>query len=282
MGLPTLKLQTSFRVFASNVRGLQEQTVSVAKATYPVSGFQSQEPSTAVGGRPRAWGFWASLAWFGAAVVAAFMAFFLCVFWWAITHPRVPAPPVTPTLKDLWVTIFMTMVALVLAVAARRAGWKARDYLALVLPKLHHVLSGCALLVAFWVFVTALADVFPSLDQSEVMTREYAAAMSSVTGLLLFWFTTVVTAPVAEEIIFRGFLFRGWSESRIGAVGTVILTSLIFASIHTQYNLPGRVEIFGAGLLLGLARWRSGSTALVILMHAAWNAAVTAAVALSV
>jgi len=54
MGLP--RLQTSFRVFASNVRGLKEQTVSVAKATYPVAGFQSQEPSTAVGGRPRAWG----------------------------------------------------------------------------------------------------------------------------------------------------------------------------------------------------------------------------------
>ena len=122
----------------------------------------------------------------------------------------------------------------------------------------------------------------PSLDQSEVMTREYAAAMSSVTGLLLFWFTVVVTAPVAEEIIFRGFLFRGWSESRIGAVGTLILTSLIFASLHTQYNFTGRVEIFGFGLLLGLARWRSGSTLLVILMHAAWNVAVIATVALSV
>src|SRR5262245_11330848 len=169
MGLPTLELQTSFRVFASNVRGLKEQTVSVAQATYPVSGFQSQEPSTAVGGRPRAWGFWASLAWFGAAVVAAFMAVSLCIYWWVITHPRVPAPP---TLKDLWVAIFMTMVVLVLAVAARRAGWKARDYLALVvLPKLHHVLIGCGSLVAFWVFVAALADVFPSLDQSEVMTK---------------------------------------------------------------------------------------------------------------
>ena len=54
--------------------------MSVAKATYPVSGFQSQEPSSAVGGRPRAWGFWASLGWFGVAVVAAFMVLFLCGF----------------------------------------------------------------------------------------------------------------------------------------------------------------------------------------------------------
>ena len=38
MGLPTLKLQTSFRVVASNVRGLKEQTVSVAKATYRFRG----------------------------------------------------------------------------------------------------------------------------------------------------------------------------------------------------------------------------------------------------
>jgi uncharacterized protein len=263
----------------------ERRIVSIAKAAYPVSRFQSQEPLTTVGGRSRAWGFWASLGWFGVAVVTAMVAVFVCGFWygfwWAIVH-HVPAPPATPTLKYFWATVFITTVVLMLAVAGRRAGWKARDYFALVLPKPHHVLSGCGLLVAFWALVTSLEYVFPSLDQSEVMTREYAAAMGSVTGLLLYWLTMVVTAPVAEEIIFRGFLFRGWSESRIGSVGALILTSLIFASIHTQYNLPGGVEMFGFGLLLGLARWRSGSTVLVILMHAAWNVAVIAIVALSV
>ena len=201
------------------------------------------------------------------------------IVWGFFVHPQVPLSPIP---KYVALAVFMTTAVLVLAVAGRRAGWKAADYLALALPKPHHALSSCASLTAFWMLVAALQYVFPSLDQSNVMTSEYAAAMNSVTGLLLYWLTAVVTAPIAEEIVFRGFLFRGWSESRIGAVGALMLTSLIFASAHRQYNLFGMIEVFGLGLVLGLVRWRSGSTALAILMHAAWNLAAVAIVALSV
>jgi membrane protease YdiL (CAAX protease family) len=275
--------------------------VSMANATYPVSGFQSQEPSTAVGGwcrpsscrglpprlplittsSPGAWGFWASLGWFGVAVAASFVVVFVVVFVWRIANPNVALNPRSPILIYFAANALSVAAVLVLILAARRAGWKARDYLGFVVPKPRDVLIGLGWLVAFAALVIALAYVVPSLKQTAV-TSEYRAAMGSLTGIVLFWLTVVVTAPVAEEIIFRGFLFRGWSESRMGAVGALTLTSLIFASAHTQYNLLGMAEIFGLGLLLGLARWRSGSTALAILMHAAWNLAGVATVALSV
>jgi membrane protease YdiL (CAAX protease family) len=40
-----------------------------------------------------------------------------------------------------------------------------------------------------------------------------------------------LAAPVTEEIVFRGFLYRGFSESRIGVAGTIALT-VAWALIH--------------------------------------------------
>jgi uncharacterized protein len=99
-------------------------------------------------------------------------------------------------------------------------------------------------------------------------------------ALTMLWITVLVSAPVFEEIIFRGFLMRGWSESRLGAMGAILLSSLAFAVIHTQYNLYNMGFVLGLGLLLGVMRWRSGSTMLTIMLHAAWNLATSITVVL--
>ena len=70
-------------------------------------------------------------------------------------------------------------------------------------------------------------------------------------------------------------------ESRLGALGALMLTSLVFAVIHLQYSVQGMAVVFGLGLLFGVMRWRSGSTVLTILMHAVWNLTVGTAVMLS-
>ena len=45
-----------------------------------------------------------------------------------------------------------------------------------------------------------------------------------------------VAAPMWEEIFARGFLFRGWSESRLGSPAPS-LSSLVWTSMHLQYRL---------------------------------------------
>ena len=254
-------------------------------ATYPLTGLDSVQPSTTAAARPHPWGFWATLGWFGVAFVAFFAAAIVCGFsygfGWALTHPGQALDVDSPVLAYLVTAVSVPAAALVLALATRRAGWSMWGYLGLVLPRLRHVVIGIGSLVAFGVFISAVAYMFPSVDQSAVMDSEYRSAMGSTAGLILFWLTLVVTAPVAEEIIFRGFLFRGWSESRLGVIGALMLTSLIFAVIHLQYSVQGMAVVFGLGLLLGVMRWRSGSTVLVILMHAVWNLTVGTAVMLS-
>jgi len=66
-------------------------------------------------------------------------------------------------------------------------------------------------------------------------------------------------------------MFRGWSESFLGPIGAIVLTSAVWAMNHTQYDLFGRLEIFVIGLALGHCRWRSNSTWLTVVVHSALN-----------
>jgi membrane protease YdiL (CAAX protease family) len=81
-----------------------------------------------------------------------------------------------------------------------------------------------------------------------------------------------VLAPVLEELLFRGYLFRAWRHSRLGLSGTLLLTSTLFAWMHAlQYSWYGVAQIFCLALLLGLARERTGSVLTPIAIHATQN-----------
>jgi len=86
-------------------------------------------------------------------------------------------------------------------------------------------------------------------------------------------------APVSEEIIFRGFLFRGF-VSRLGMIPAVIITSAIWSLLHVQYEWLYLAQIFVLGLVFGLLRQRSGSTILTIILHAIINGVALVQVAL--
>ncbi|HRT08934.1 MAG TPA: HAD-IA family hydrolase [Candidatus Paceibacterota bacterium] len=105
----------------------------------------------------------------------------------------------------------------------------------------------------------------------EFMQRAYASA-----GVLpLFWLGLVVAAPVGEEILFRGFLFEGWRQSRVGGIGAILLTSAVWSAIHLQYDFYGVATIFVAGLLLGWARLSTGSVYTTMVLHGLMNLIAT-------
>ena len=60
-----------------------------------------------------------------------------------------------------------------------------------------------------------------------------------------------LAAGVGEEAIFRGAL-----QPRFG----ILLTSLLFAALHVQYQLPGMILIFCIGVILGIMRNRKSTT----------------------
>ena len=85
----------------------------------------------------------------------------------------------------------------------------------------------------------------------------------------------LVAAPVVEEVFFRGFLFKGLAASAVGAGGAILLTSLLWAGIHLQYDVYGKGLIFTVGLFLGVVRWRTGSVTLTVMLHGMINAVAT-------
>jgi membrane protease YdiL (CAAX protease family) len=128
-------------------------------------------------------------------------------------------------------------------------------------------------LLALVVFLPAL-DAAAWLAGQQVVTdfqKDIYVAARRAGTLLLLWVALVVAAPLWEEIAFRGFIYRGWVRSSRSVIPGIILISAFFAILHLQYNWFGILQVFCVGLLLGWARWRSGSTYLAMLMHAIIN-----------
>jgi membrane protease YdiL (CAAX protease family) len=87
----------------------------------------------------------------------------------------------------------------------------------------------------------------------------------------LFWIATVIVAPAFEETLFRGFAFAGLRQSRIGPTGAVGLTAAIWALLHIQYDWFGMTTILVIGIVLGIARIKTGSLWAPMTIHAVWN-----------
>jgi membrane protease YdiL (CAAX protease family) len=86
-------------------------------------------------------------------------------------------------------------------------------------------------------------------------------------SLIWLWLAIVVAAPIGEELLFRGFMFRGFVHTPRDAIPSIVLLSLIWSLLHIQYDWFVIVAIFVFGMLLGLVRWSTGSTTLTILVH---------------
>src|SRR5262249_10625676 len=90
--------------------------------------------------------------------------------------------------------------------------------------------------------------------------------------LVSLWIGMVIAAPIAEEILFRGLIYRGLAESRLGALCAVRVTSLAFGLMHAPgFGWPRVVSTACVGLLLGWLRWHTGNTSVGIVAHAVTN-----------
>jgi uncharacterized protein len=224
-------------------------------------------------GNPPPWGLLGTIAWGAFGLCAWFAVQFAVVIAYLVW--RDTAAPGTLDMQKLandgFLLAFVTTVAGpawvgASVVAARRRKWRARDYLALVAPRRGEIAFGiaclAALLIGFDLFTLVVGrDVVPRF-----MVEAYLSARAS-NSLPLFFLAVVIVAPIAEEVAFRGFLFRGLSESWLGVSGALVATSAAWAAMHIQYDAFTLAQIFCIGLLLGWIRWASGSTLLAIMLH---------------
>jgi uncharacterized protein len=161
------------------------------------------------------------------------------------------------------------MIAII-ALAVVIARTPIADYLALVLPQRRYVGIGLGCLVV----LIAASDAFLYFSGHPLVTPFQLESYTTATAsgwLVALWIGAVIFAPAGEEILFRGFLFRGWARSARLAWPAIIVISILWAALHIQYDWTGILQIFVVGLFLGWMRWVSGSTLLTFFLHALFN-----------
>ncbi len=158
------------------------------------------------------------------------------------------------------------LIVLLAAIARWRTGINAAAYLGLTRFGLRDFCIGFLAIAA----VAAASDVVDPWIGVDIVPRFQTDIFTSVgaTGwLLALVLAIVVIGPLGEEIIFRGFLFRGWVAPGARGIAAVAVISLLWSLMHVQYAWVLMGQIFIIGLVLGWIRWHSGSTLLTILLH---------------
>ena len=173
------------------------------------------------------------------------------------------------------VTVIVVMILLVRTHFARRLRGFGLN------PKTIHkdffagfvnLLSVWPLVMAMIILTTHLGKLTSGQDfqiqQHEELKTIAAHPQLSVKVLIII--TTVVVAPVVEEMLFRGLfqsMIRGLADR---AWTAIILTSVLFALLHPWTHWPA---LFVLSICLGYAYEKSGSLFRPIFIHSIFNAA---------
>lgn len=117
------------------------------------------------------------------------------------------------------------------------------------------------------IFVLSFGD--GEAVEQQVLDIALTGGLATALAILL----AVVIAPVTEEIIFRGVLFRALSD-KLGMWPGAVLSAAVFAVIHFEvlFSQPlALMGLFTVGLLLAVAYHRTGSLVVPIVGHAVFN-----------
>jgi membrane protease YdiL (CAAX protease family) len=148
-----------------------------------------------------------------------------------------------------------------------RKGAGLWDYLGLKLIPKKTVLVLLAVLIGLVMLLFVLDQVLHVPQDTGFTVDTY----KTTTWPVLLWIAVAVFAPLFEESFFRGFVFVGLRQTRIGAAGTVALTSLTWALMHIQYDIYGMATILVLGIAFGIIRLKTGSLWSTLFLHSMWN-----------
>lgn len=136
---------------------------------------------------------------------------------------------------------------------------------------------GWVLLIRFGLGFALLALPAEEVARSTQMMQQIVAP-DGMAATALVVFLIVVAAPIVEEGVFRGLLYRWVREHASVAAGTLV-SSAVFAGIHFYFLVPGgpigwvqTAGIFALGAICCRLSERSGSLTPAVFAHAVWNA----------
>ncbi len=173
----------------------------------------------------------------------------------------------TPSINTLFIALFELLLLIPIAIIFL---WRRVSWVELGLKRFDSkVLSlGCGLLVLVYlvtVINNLLMIALGVVVQAEVITEMF----NEMDSPFIFAFSTVILAPITEELFFRGFLFKGLRE-KYGWVNALMFSSIIFALFHGQ--LATLLPTFMLGALFAYMVQKTGSVLPGMLLHFSINA----------
>ena len=119
--------------------------------------------------------------------------------------------------------------------------------------------------------LVSLFSLFPWFDVSEVQNVGFSYYVGGFDRVIAF-ITLVVVAPIAEEVIFRGWLYGKMREkiaaeysNVVSMIVSILLVSLLFGIVHFQWNVG--VNVFALSIVLCGLREITGTIYAGILLH---------------
>jgi membrane protease YdiL (CAAX protease family) len=116
--------------------------------------------------------------------------------------------------------------------------------------------------------LAAISTWIPSFPIDQAQDVGFKAFGTRTDNIMAF-LTLVVVAPLAEETLFRGYLY-GKLKRYVPAIWAALVTSLLFALAHMQLNVG--IDVFVLSLMLCGLRSLTGSIWAGILVHMMKNA----------
>lgn len=161
------------------------------------------------------------------------------------------------------------VVILLYLLIIRARGERFGKYIALGAAPVRNMIGALGAGIGLrYVFSILLALILRGSETLENYNSHMSQMMNDDLGLVLL--AVVIAAPIVEEIVFRGALFRALERS-LHKGAAVIIPSILFALAHTD---PVQMAYaFVLGILFALVRAKSGKLLPCILMHAAFNGA---------
>ena len=123
-------------------------------------------------------------------------------------------------------------------------------------------------MVGFVALMIIVGSIFPEQD-NELLRMLRSSKLALYTIAIM----AVVTAPLVEEVVYRGVLYSAFQRS-VGTVGAVALVTFLFALVHVPQYYPSVSTIFLLTLLsliLTLVRVYTKNLWPCIILHLIFN-----------
>lgn len=163
---------------------------------------------------------------------------------------------------------YVAMILAVIAAARFRGG---KDWMALVAWRDWQPRRHWKLFLALFV-LTLVWEVGASIAIEHVHpeAKDWVVAPKGTPWIVAFIALAVLAGPIAEEILFRGWMYTSLRAS-FGLPAAVLTTSVLFAAAHWEGTHLYALAVFPVGLALAVVRERTGSIAGSITFHALYN-----------